>query len=361
MIKKSLFLSSILLPLSLLVSSCNPTTGVKNEIDDGVEELNDALLKLDQQSNNWQEVLVETRDTLIAEGNSTLANEVSSLIRQTTSDIGVETRCTTDFFRDRAREELLKLRSTITRETINLIPVVCQPNPSSIDFEKGKPNIINITGYNLSQDSVNLYLQESVNSPKKPINYSLNYPTKYLMTIIVSKIENVENSHQLVLELGNGGGTQTIGIQQKAERFETRYVSSTVRITGSVTLNDDEIFKDEVRTVNVNDTVTITNNKNGTYNWNACVGDEVHGYLNSSMSLNPINGYISLQGTSDYYEGTKCGKTELQKDDSFNFTLQKPQQSEYSYARHLKDSEGGVRFNLKFKYLSAETEEVKVE
>lgn len=358
-IRKSFLLFSLFTLLGLV--SCNPLSDVDRTINNGVEELNDALYRLDQTSDSWQNVLAETRDVLIDRGLPALANEVSGVIRQTTSDIGVETRCTADFFKDRAREEIINLRSTITKEKLKLVPVICQPNPDTIDFDRGNPNIIKITGYNLSKDSVNLYLQESYNGEKKIVNHSLDHPSKYSMTIILSKINNLKNSHNLRLELANGGGVQTIGIQKKAARFEKRYISGKVRVTGRVDLRDDEVFGDETGSAVINETITITPNKSGVFKWNKCVGDEVHGYLDSSMRLNPINGHISIQGTSDYYEGTKCGRTERQKDDTFSHVLKEPQQSEYPYQKRLADSEGAVRFDLNFKYLSVQTKKVKVE
>ena len=73
--------------MALALSGC-----VKSSIDKAVRAIDDAVTRLESQSISWQGVLEETRDRLIDEGQSTIANEVSNLLSKTVSDIGIEAR-----------------------------------------------------------------------------------------------------------------------------------------------------------------------------------------------------------------------------------------------------------------------------
>lgn len=69
---KKLFLFPLLI---FSIASCNFLPD--KTVNAGVDTLSEAIRKLETNSESWQVVLEETRDTLIQEGQSTLANEVS--------------------------------------------------------------------------------------------------------------------------------------------------------------------------------------------------------------------------------------------------------------------------------------------
>jgi hypothetical protein len=85
--------------LILPIFGCKDIRDTRNV---ALDVLNDGIQKMDQQSNRWQNVLEETRDKLVKEGQSTLANEVSNVISRASSDVGIEAKCyTTRYYHQR--------------------------------------------------------------------------------------------------------------------------------------------------------------------------------------------------------------------------------------------------------------------
>jgi len=338
--------------LTLTLSGCG--FSAEKTVNTGVDTLNEAIRKLESNSDSWQEVLKETQNTLIAEGQSTLANEVSDVISRGTSDVGMEAKCSVDFLRDRAREDLVRLRATITQETLNLVPVFCNPTPNAVDLNlpPDRRPLIEIAGYNLSREAVDVFLENS-QGRRFDVSDSLDSPSRYLLTVNLSKIDLNDESKRLIFELANGK-QQSVSIIQAYKPPREEFVSSRIRITGTINLNDKEWIKDENRSVPINTSVDIPRGRNTPYSWDGCVGDEVHGYLNVQMQLNPNTGVVSGQGSGQYYEGTRCGRTQLHGEETFDFSL--AVNKNYLFQRTLTDNDGGVTYNLSFEHISTQTE-----
>jgi len=343
------YVFSLILLTTLALAACDE----EKLTSTGVDTLNEAISRIEKNSNSWQETLKETRDKLISEGQSTLANEVSDTLSRATSNVGIEAKCTTDFLRQRAKEDLIRLRATLTGEALQLNPAFCQPTPNIVDLnlEPRRREKIEFAGYNLVSGSVKAFLETSA-AQKIDVSNSLDHPSDYLMTMILAKVPNLSNGERLIFEFDNGK-YQSIGITQKRKRQVTEFQSGLIRITGTIKLNDDETFgSDENRSVAINTSITVPSGAAGkTYDWNACVGDEVHGYLNVRMELDRQTGDISSDLTSEYFEGTKCGRTDRHGYHATNFDLKEGEN--YKYNRDLADRDGAVSFNLAFKYDSA--------
>lgn len=333
-----------ILLLTLGITSCDVVS--QQTVNTGIDTLNEAIRRLESNSESWQMILEESRDKLIQEGQSTLANEVSNVLSRATSDLGVEAKCYTDFLRDRTRDELIKVRATVTGEDLQLNPVFCAPTPSAIDMNLSPDRrpLIEIAGYNLTRDSIRVFLEHSQN-PDSDVSNSLDNPTSYLLTITLDKIPLDDNSERLRLELENGQ-KHTIGIIQAYRPPKEEFRISQIHITGSINMNDDEyIVSDQNKNIPVNTYVEVSNNSTN-YHWEDCVGDEVQGYLDVQMQLNKETGVVSGQGSARYYEGTRCGQTDLQGNHSFDFRIS-PGES-YLFQRNLSDNDGGVSYNLNF-------------
>ncbi|MDR9403565.1 MAG: hypothetical protein RI580_09005, partial [Halothece sp. Uz-M2-17] len=338
--------------IALTLSGCG--FSAEKTVNTGVDTLNEAIRKLESNSNRWQEVLKDTQNTLITEGQSTLANEVSSVISRATSDVGMEAKCSVDFLRDRAREDLIRLRATITKETLDLTPVFCNPTPNAVDLNL-PPNrrpLVEIAGYNLTRDAIDVFLEDT-QGRKLEVSDSLDNPSQYLLTVTLDRIPLNEESKRLIFELANGE-QQTVGIIQAYKPPKIEYRTSRIRITGTINLNDKEWISDENRSISINTYVDVPSSRNTPYSWDGCVGDEVHGYLNVKMQLNPNTGVVSGQGLGQYYEGTKCGRTQLHGEETFDFSL--PVNKNHLFQRTLTDNDGGVTYNLSFEHISAQTQ-----
>jgi hypothetical protein len=93
-----------------------------------------AISKLEQQSADWRKVLSDTKADLIKAGQSTLATEVQNVIDNAIGDAGAEVFCAGDYFQNRVKEDLIRIRATITGEKITLTPYFCNATPSQIDM-----------------------------------------------------------------------------------------------------------------------------------------------------------------------------------------------------------------------------------
>ncbi|MGB3638049.1 MAG: hypothetical protein WBA39_10810 [Rivularia sp. (in: cyanobacteria)] len=344
--KKTLFLFPI---IALTIFGCDGGTlpGIPDE-NLIVDTLNEGIVRLESGSESWQNVLKETRDKLIEEGQSSLANEVSNTLSRATSDIGIEAKCYTDFLRDRTREELIKLRATITKEKLQLKPVFCNPTPDSINMNlpQNRRTNISIAGYNLTRDAIKVFLEDTQNR-KTDVSDSIDNPSNYKLTVTLDRIPLNKTSKRLIFELANGT-KHSIGIIKAYKPPKQEFRLSRIRITGDIYMNDDEIFKDENKKVPINTYIDIPGGSNKTYSWQGCVGDEVQGYLDVQMQLDKDTGTITGQGSATYYEGTKCGRTDLHKSRNINSFSIRPNQS-HPIQIKLSDSEGEVNYNLNFK------------
>ncbi|MCT7969985.1 hypothetical protein NG799_27095 [Laspinema sp. D1] len=343
--KKLFFLVPLLL---LTISSCGTIPEPGPPVDTIVNTINSAIRRLESNSESWQKVLEETRDKLIKEGQSTIATEVSNVLTRATSAIGIEAKCYTDFLRDRTKEDLIRLRAKLTKENFELTPVFCNPTPSSIDMNlppERRP-IIEIAGYNLTKNSVRVFLVNE-QGYKLDVSNTLDNPTHYLLTVNLSRVPLGKDSERFVFEFPSQEEQSIAIIKESAKPPKEEFSSSRIRITGTINMNDDEyVVSDQNKDITVDTYVDVSSGGNTAYRWEDCVGGEVQGYLDVQMQLDKQTGVLALQGTAKYYEGTRCGPTNLRKIHPFDLKVS-PGKGEVFQAK-LSDNEGGVTYNLKF-------------
>src|SRR5690348_13869950 len=94
----------------LMVDSASPfdSTDIFH-IGQAGKDIKSAIDQLAQQSQDWQTILPQLENKLIADANSTLANEVSQLLQNGIAAAGGEVRCELDFVGNRMREGLEKI------------------------------------------------------------------------------------------------------------------------------------------------------------------------------------------------------------------------------------------------------------
>ena len=342
--KKLLFLVPL---IALTINSCGIINPPEQTVIKGTETLNEGLRKIDNHSNSWRKVLEETRDKLIQEGQSTLANEVSNVLSRAESDLGIEGRCYTDYFRDRTKEDLIKIRAKVTKEKLQLQPVFCNVTPESINLNEipEKLKIIEIPGYNLTKEGIQVLLVDDLNQ-SIDVSNSLENPTSYKLTVMLDRVPLNNNSEKLIFKLPKGE-VRSIGIIKAYKPPKVEFRSSRVHITGTINMNDDEWTKDENKTIAIDHYVVVTSDTNQRYHWEDCVGGEVQGYLDAQLQLNKETGEVLVQVLGRYYEGTSCGETDLQGSGHKDMGLD-PGESDV-YDNQLKDNDGEVDYNLNFK------------
>ncbi|MGL4745368.1 MAG: hypothetical protein ACRCXL_13390 [Dermatophilaceae bacterium] len=339
----------ILMTAGMLLSACGLSDTVTDTKNDSLGAINDALQQLGRESGRWQEILQHTTDQLIAAGQSTLANEVSNVAGRAISDAGIEARCYTDFLGDRVREELLKIRARISGEAFTPAPVFCNPTPNTVKLSPPAegPPAVEISGYNLSRQSVQVWLVGAAG--RVDVTQHLSNPSPYLLTLNTGAngVPFGADSAQLEFQL-QGSESRTVTVVQPEPRTPPPdFPQRTLHVSGIAHLNDDEnAGADDTLQVAVDDYVAISADGGGEYHWDRCLDDEVHGFLDVQVQLDRSTGALTLTGNANYYESDECGRTDNQGNRPLAATL-KPGES-HSFIATMEDGDGHVNFTLTF-------------
>jgi hypothetical protein len=346
---------SLAILLVATISGCGMKQQVQDTQNVAVSVLDDSIQKMSRQSDGWKDVLQETRDKLIKEGQSTLANEVSNVISRASSDAGIEVKCSVDFLRDRSKEELIKLRATLTKEKLELKPVFCNPTPNAIDMNlpPERRNGVEISGYNLTTENIKVSLLDSKAQTKVDVSSHLSNPSGYLLTLNLggNGVPISPNSDKIIFDLPNAGARSIEIRQPVAPPPKPVFNNARIHVFGTIDMLDKEnIGSDEHKSVTVDQWIDVNSGQNIAYNWEDCVGGEVQGYYNAQMQLDRNTGIVSIQPSGKYYEGTSCGRTDDQGTTiPANFQLSPGEQHTHA-ANRLEDGDGHMFYNLTFKY-----------
>ena len=188
-----------------------------------LEILDDAIAQLGYESADWQRILEETREKLIKEGHTLVANDLSNTLNRAIATSGGEVRCDMDFLRQRVLQDLLRIRATLTNSTIDpRQPTICQVVPDHVDMNldpNHKDRIrVSFYGYDfdaeprpqvfLYNDPKAVYLgdrfpritgpQVVVGSGQRPAGLSDKF-------VDVSDKLSITHHYQMVLNLGENG------------------------------------------------------------------------------------------------------------------------------------------------------------
>jgi hypothetical protein len=349
-----------ILVLAFVILSAESCVGsaAKDILDDGVARL--GVLGADATA-----VLTDTRERLIDAGQSTLANEVDTLIRHAEQGVTMQAFCGLDFVRNRAHRELIGLRATITHETINLTPTFCEPVPSAVDLniEAARRTLIAINGFDLSKTGVKVLI-ESPGGARTDVSDVLDNPTDYLLTVNLATLVSdpvrrpiLEKGQRLVFVLGTASPVEhTVAITPVVT---PTYRLARLHIAGQMDLTDDETWPmaDEHGSFPVDAWVWVP--ANGT-NWSLekCTGDEVTGTLDLTIGLARDTGNIAVSGSATYREGTGCGRgQEIQKGPRpMELTAARTGELQTrSYTEAMSDGQGSVSIRLTFSNVGAWT------
>lgn len=205
----------------VLASGCDPTKKIRDTVDtvkaDTLAALDDAIARAGDESENWRDVLEETRDKLTDDAQSTIRNEISSLIAKGVAGTGVEARCLADFLRDRIVQEIVLIRARFLGQDVPAInPSLCTVVPPAVDRELVPSPIqqIEFYGYDLTPASdMKMWLQTS--SGKRDITDMLDYPSSYLMTMKfgANGVQLDDSSRRFILECA-GRQISSVGVIQ---------------------------------------------------------------------------------------------------------------------------------------------------
>lgn len=199
-------------------------------------------------------------------------------------------------------------------------------------LEPARRPAIEISGYNLSLEAIRVFTI-SASGARSDVSRHLANPSEYLVTLNLGSngVFFGPDVNKLEFDL-SGGQTRTVTVvQPPAPVPAPEYTIRVLRVTGTIDLNDDENWpaSDENKHVVMNSSIAVTPDRPAQFRWEACVGDEVQGYVDISLNLQRSTGTITGSGTSLYFEGTECGRTNEHGSNAFSLDVRRDEASPY--------------------------------
>jgi len=204
----------LLLFIILFSSGCSMMDEVKDLMDETVpdiatESLNtidNAIDALDINSSAWQSILQDTVSNLTDDAQSTLKNEVQTILDRGVATVGTEFRCNADFLGNRAKQALKRIKAKLLNQTIPPIePSICEVVPLAIDksLVPHRVNSVSLFGYDFDTTGITATLKNG--SQRLNITQHLATPTHYHMTINLGAngVNLTSNSDHLMLKWNN--------------------------------------------------------------------------------------------------------------------------------------------------------------
>jgi len=139
----------ILIGMLVVVTGCTPEP-VKQAID----MLDRAERDLADEPAKWRSIIDQVAKDLPKEVQSTLRNELDDLVQRSIAETGVEFRCTSDFYADRAKQGLERLKAILRKKPVPAIePKLCKLINSTLNLNLSLDdrNTIEVYGYDMDQ------------------------------------------------------------------------------------------------------------------------------------------------------------------------------------------------------------------
>lgn len=126
---------------------------VVDPVKAAVATLDDAIQKITAASGSWQTVLQSSLSKLTADAQSTVRNEVQTLLNNTIATVQVSAMCTVDFVGHRVVQVLQEIKAELLGGSPPAPdPVVCSSSPIAVEFAAWQQNrvpVVTLTGYDL--------------------------------------------------------------------------------------------------------------------------------------------------------------------------------------------------------------------
>jgi hypothetical protein len=131
----------------------NVLNPVVDPVKAAVSTLDDAIQKITAVSGSWQTVLQSSLTQLTADAQSTVRNEVQTLLNNTIATVQVSVMCTVDFLGHRVVQALQEIKAELLHSAPPAPdPVVCSSTPITVEFAAWQQNRVpqvTLTGYDL--------------------------------------------------------------------------------------------------------------------------------------------------------------------------------------------------------------------
>jgi len=144
-----------------VLSSCAPP--VPQGIDRALVTIDRAINTIQNEPELWRATLQDVADQLPSDVQSTIRTEIDQLATRSIATAGVELRCNTDFFAERAVQGLKRVKAMLTGTNPPPIPpAICNIVPPKLDLNLSpdRRTTIEIYGYDLDYEAENGHLLE---------------------------------------------------------------------------------------------------------------------------------------------------------------------------------------------------------
>lgn len=173
---------------------------------ESLNTIDNAIDALDINSAAWQSILQDTVSKLTDDAQSTLKNEVQTILDRGVATIGTEFRCNADFLGKRAKQALVRIKATLLNQAIPPIqPSICAVVPLAVDksLVPHRVNSVSLFGYDFDTTGITATLKNG--SQKLNITQHLARPTHYHMTINLGSngVNLTSTSDHLLLNWNN--------------------------------------------------------------------------------------------------------------------------------------------------------------
>jgi hypothetical protein len=342
---RALMIAAICLSiLTVLLFGCGE---IEEEVDKALEAVDRAINRLQTESADWRTVLKDLKDDLPYDVQSTIRTEVSNATTRAIAAAGAEFRCNEEFIREQVLNDLYRIRSRITGQSVPpREPRICHTTPTFIDAVLVPDRIdhLEFDGYNLDASGITVLVE--VGDTTFDVSGYLDRPEHYKLTLNLGRSGVPLNpySRRFIL-LWNDEELYTVGINPEPVPEPVRH---TLRVSGIVDVNDDDWGDDDHDTFYVDWSATLTPEQPNTYYANYWCVDEVRGEMEFSANLDAASGKVFGNGVTRTYEDVSgsCGGSDLDKTHTFNFEISPG--SYWHYDWKLEDAGDYADFDLTF-------------
>jgi hypothetical protein len=193
--------------------------GVQPAVDQVGQSFDNALATLNSNSAQWQATLQGLENNLIAQGQTTLANQVQSVINRGVATASGEFRCDVAFLAAGLGEALRDILARFRGQSpAPPPPRFCTIDPSVIDLgiaPAQRPASLNVYGFNLKQSNLSVAVVDQDGTRHVPMDGIFTVPTEFLATFNIRNYAFTQQSRYVSVNL-NPGGESRIGIAQAA-------------------------------------------------------------------------------------------------------------------------------------------------
>lgn len=217
-----LFHSCCFVVCAVVLSSC-----FSKPVDKAIAALEDAINSIDRNSAAWQTTVTNLEHDLIAQGQSTLANEVQSVANRGIATGGVELRCNIDFVGQRVNQGLRRVLAKLKGESMPPpTPAYCTVDPAEIQVDlinQRRLTSLYYYGYDMfdqdaSDTPMKIFLRNR-DGREEDITSAIALPTHYLMTIRLAddRVHFTDQTDKLIVRAGQATLSTINVVQPQAQ------------------------------------------------------------------------------------------------------------------------------------------------